>query len=29
MEIVILFPKISQVNFWTELNNDKYVKIEH
>jgi hypothetical protein len=29
MEMVTTFPKISQVNFWTELNNGKHVRIEH
>jgi hypothetical protein len=29
MEMVTTFPKTSQVNFWTELNNGKHVKIEH
>jgi hypothetical protein len=29
METVTTFPKISQVNFWTELNNNKHVRIEH
>jgi hypothetical protein len=29
MEMVTTLPKISQVNFWTELNNGKHVKIEY
>jgi hypothetical protein len=29
MEIVTTFPEISQMNFWTELNNGKHVRIEH
>jgi hypothetical protein len=29
MEMVTTFPKMSQVNSWTELNNGNHVKIEH
>jgi hypothetical protein len=29
IEKVTRFPKISQVHFWTELNNGKHVRIEH
>jgi hypothetical protein len=29
MEMVTMFHQISQVDFWTELSNGKYVKIEH
>jgi hypothetical protein len=29
MEMVKTFPKISQVKFWTELNNGKHVRTEH
>jgi hypothetical protein len=29
MEMVTTVPKISQVNFWTELHNGKHVKIEY
>jgi hypothetical protein len=28
MEMVTMFPKISWMNFWTELNNGKHVRIE-
>jgi hypothetical protein len=29
MEMVSTYPNISQVDFWTEFNKGKHVRIEH